>query len=76
MASDTEDNDGLSLGSVFQEPEGFLPPPKPPTFAEHRMLSGQTIKLRLVGDHPLYVSTIDFQYSRQAILNKSMTFID
>ncbi|KAI1918607.1 Protein N-terminal and lysine N-methyltransferase efm7 [Ophidiomyces ophidiicola] len=51
MAEDVED---LGLDAVFQEPEGFLPPPKPPTFAEHRMLSGETLRLRLVGDHPLY----------------------
>ncbi|EER24669.1 nicotinamide n-methyltransferase [Coccidioides posadasii str. Silveira] len=54
MSSNTEDNENFGLGAVFQEPEGFLPPPKPPTFAEHRMLSGETLSIRLVGDHPLY----------------------
>lgn len=49
-----EDSENFDLGGVFTEPEGYFPPPKPPTIAEHRMLSGQTLKVRLVGDHPLY----------------------
>lgn len=40
---------------IFQDPEGFYPPDKEPTFAEHHMLSGQIIRVRLVGSHPLYV---------------------
>ena len=46
--------DDLDVG-LFQDPEGFYPPEKQPTFAEHRMLSGQTVRVRLVGSHPLYV---------------------
>ncbi|PGH23082.1 hypothetical protein AJ80_02856 [Polytolypa hystricis UAMH7299] len=54
MASDTEGEANLEFSGIFQEPEGFLPPPKPATFTEHRMLSGTTLPVRHVGDHPLY----------------------
>jgi nicotinamide N-methyltransferase len=56
MASDGEEG-AQGFGDLFQDPEGFFQPDKPPTFAEHQMRSGQTLKLRLVGDHPLYVRT-------------------
>lgn len=58
MASDREDDalqDGLDAGGLFDVPEGFYPPEKEPTYAEHKMLSGQTVRVRLVGSHPLYV---------------------
>jgi hypothetical protein len=48
-------DDDLGTGDLFQDPEGFYPDEKQPTFAEHRMLSGQTVRVRLVGNHPLYV---------------------
>ena len=47
--------DDFDTGDLFQEPEGFYPEEKQPTFAEHLMLSGQTVRVRLVGSHPLYV---------------------
>lgn len=43
------------LGDMFADPEGYYPPEKEPTFAEHRMRSGHTVRVRLVGSHPLYV---------------------
>ncbi|KAF4313247.1 nicotinamide n-methyltransferase [Botryosphaeria dothidea] len=49
MASD--DEGGLDL---FQEPEGFYEPEKPPTYATHKMLSGEEIRVRLVGFNPLW----------------------
>ncbi|KAM5467616.1 Protein N-terminal and lysine N-methyltransferase efm7 [Microsporum ferrugineum] len=49
-----EDEATFDFGDVFKEPEGFLPPPKPPTFSEHRLLSGDILNIRLVGSHPLY----------------------
>lgn len=52
MASD--DEGGLDL---FQEPEGFYEPEKPPTYATHKMLSGEEIRVRLVGFNPLWVSS-------------------
>jgi nicotinamide N-methyltransferase len=58
MSSEREDDvlqDGLDAGGLFNDPEGFYPPEKEPTFAEHQMLSGQTVRVRLVGSHPLYV---------------------
>jgi nicotinamide N-methyltransferase len=42
-------------GNLFEDPEGYYPEDEPPTFAEHHMLSGQTVRVRLVGSHPLYV---------------------
>lgn len=58
MVSDREDDtlqDGLDAGGLFDVPEGYYPPEKEPTYAEHKMLSGQTVRVRLVGSHPLYV---------------------
>lgn len=45
----------FSTGDMFQDPEGFYPDAPPPSFAEHKMLSGKTVRVRLVGSHPLYV---------------------
>lgn len=47
--------DEIDVGDIFHDPEGYYPPEKEPTFAEHHMLSGQTVRVRLVGSHPLYV---------------------
>lgn len=61
MSSDSDD--ALEASSIFQEPEDFYPPESPPTFAQHTLLSGQTITLRLVGHNPLWVrktQTYDF----------------
>ncbi|KAL4974035.1 hypothetical protein BDW66DRAFT_92574 [Aspergillus desertorum] len=46
--------DDYDTGDMFKDPDGFYPPEKEPTFAEHKMLSGQIIRVRLVGSHPLY----------------------
>lgn len=55
MSHQDEDHDDHLDGAadLFQPPEGFYEE-KQPTFAEHQMLSGQTIRVRLVGSHPLY----------------------
>lgn len=45
----------LHTGDLFQDPDGFFEEEKQPTFAEHQMLSGQKVRVRLVGSHPLYV---------------------
>ena len=45
----------FSTGNLFQDPEGFYPDEPPPSFAEHQMLSGKMVRVRLVGSHPLYV---------------------
>lgn len=47
--------DDLATGDLFSDPEGFYPPPPEPHFSEHDMLSGQKVRVRLVGSHPLYV---------------------
>lgn len=44
-------------GTMFQEPAGYFPPEPVAKYIEHTLLSGQTIKLRLVGHNPLWVPT-------------------
>ncbi|CAG8940176.1 unnamed protein product [Penicillium salamii] len=46
--------DNFDSGDLFQDPDGYYPEDAAPTFAEHCMLSGQKVRVRLVGDHPLY----------------------
>jgi nicotinamide N-methyltransferase len=53
------EEDFAGFGDTFKDPEGFYPPEKEPTFAEHQMLTGQTVRVRLVGSHPLYVRTAE-----------------
>ncbi|KAJ5197785.1 uncharacterized protein N7498_006902 [Penicillium cinerascens] len=48
----------FSTGDLFQDPEGFYPDEPPPSFAEHQMLSGKTVRVRLVGSHPLYANLL------------------
>ncbi|OJD33276.1 nicotinamide n-methyltransferase [Diplodia corticola] len=50
MSSDDEAA-GLDL---FQEPEGYFQPEKPPTYATHKLESGEELKVRLVGFNPLW----------------------
>ncbi|CRG86125.1 Putative nicotinamide N-methyltransferase [Talaromyces islandicus] len=54
--AEEEKDDAFLDGAVdlFKAPDGFYPEEKQPTFAEHRMLSGDTVRVRLVGSHPLY----------------------
>lgn len=44
-------------GALFQEPAGYFPPEPAAKYVEHKLLSGQTIQLRLVGHNPLWVPT-------------------
>ena len=53
MASD--DDEDLAHSTIFQEPEGYFKPEKASTYAEYTMLSGQILRLRLVGHSPLWV---------------------
>ncbi|PCG95778.1 Nicotinamide N-methyltransferase, putative [Penicillium occitanis (nom. inval.)] len=52
--TDNHDDDELGAGNLFADPEGFYPEDAQPTFSSYQMLSGQTIRVRLVGSHPLY----------------------
>ena len=52
MASEDEDD---AIADIFQEPDGYFQPKEPPHFVEHTLLSGQTLRLRLVGSNPLWV---------------------
>ncbi|GAB7365585.1 hypothetical protein MBLNU230_g6656t1 [Neophaeotheca triangularis] len=51
--STSSDDQGADL-DIFQEPEGFREPEKQPTFAQHRMLDGRDLNVRLVGHNPLW----------------------
>ncbi|PWY87503.1 nicotinamide N-methyltransferase Nnt1 [Aspergillus heteromorphus CBS 117.55] len=46
--------DNFDTGAMFEDPDGFYEPEPEPSFADHHMLSGQTVRVRLVGSHPLY----------------------
>ena len=55
MIPDGEDEYDISSSDLFQEPKGYFQDEKPPTFAEHTLLSGEVLRLRLVGHNPLWV---------------------
>lgn len=40
---------------LFNEPDDYYPPERPVTFVEHKLHSGQQLRLRLVGHNPLWV---------------------
>ncbi|MCJ1366826.1 hypothetical protein MMC16_005956 [Acarospora aff. strigata] len=48
-----EDEESLDA-KLFKEPEGYYKPETPETYAEHTLLSGEALKLRLVGHNPLW----------------------
>ncbi|KAI9802667.1 MAG: hypothetical protein M1825_002689 [Sarcosagium campestre] len=56
MPRDNHSDDEEYLGSdaLFQEPDGFYQAEKVPTFATHRLQSGNELRLRLVGYNPLW----------------------
>ena len=48
------DDDGVSCGDLFKEPEGYYQKEKPPTFEQYTLITGETLQLRLVGHNPLW----------------------
>ncbi|KAI9835035.1 MAG: hypothetical protein M1819_002587 [Sarea resinae] len=55
MSDASDGEDGLAGGvRFFQEPEGYFEPAKPATFAEHQLISGKVVTVRLVGHNPLW----------------------
>ncbi|KEF55306.1 uncharacterized protein A1O9_08960 [Exophiala aquamarina CBS 119918] len=54
MAASSDDNDELPSLDLFQDPAGFYPPEKPPSFTTYLMKNGRHINLRLVGHSPLW----------------------
>jgi len=54
-SSESEDSENFGDTSLFQEPDGYFRPEEPPSFAEHTLLSGQRLQMRLVGHNPLWV---------------------
>jgi len=53
--SDHEDSADDDFG-LFKEPQGYYESEKPPTFVDYRLQNGQSLRLRLVGHNPLWVS--------------------
>ena len=62
MYSEDDSSEPLLPTYIFQEPEGYFQPEKPATFAEHTLLSGQVLRLRLVGFNPLWVQSHPLNY--------------
>ena len=49
-------SDDVDLNNaMFEEPNDYFEPEKPATYTEHTLLSGQILRLRLVGHNPLWV---------------------
>lgn len=51
----SSDEDDPLIGDMFQEPEGYREAERAATYTEYIMLSGQSLRLRLVGHNPLWV---------------------
>ena len=43
--------------SLFSEPDGYRQSSPPPKIVTHTLLSGRVLRLRLVGQNPLWVSS-------------------
>lgn len=52
----SSDEDEMLGGDIFREPDDYFQPEKPATYTERTLLSGQKLRLRLVGHNPLWVS--------------------
>ena len=52
MSDDDAQADTIDL---FQEPDDFYEPEKPPTFIQYTLSDGRQLELRLVGHSPLWV---------------------
>ena len=50
-----EDEELAGHSELFNVPDDYYLPEKPATFVEHRLQSGQDLRLRLVGHSPLWV---------------------
>ncbi|EFP86273.2 uncharacterized protein PGTG_12229 [Puccinia graminis f. sp. tritici CRL 75-36-700-3] len=52
--ADTEETDLAFPNDLFQEPTSFRPASPEPTIIEHTSSDGSSLKIRLVGAHPLW----------------------
>ncbi|ORY62670.1 nicotinamide N-methyltransferase [Pseudomassariella vexata] len=53
MDSDSDD-DNLNATGLFQEPEGYFPPPPEPTTQTYVLQTGESLTLHLIGHHNLW----------------------
>lgn len=53
-----DDSSTYEEPNLFQEPDGYYQEEKEPTFQKHRLRSGESMNLRLVGHNPLWVSIL------------------
>jgi len=51
-------DDGGEVGDLFQEPTDYYEEPKPATYFDHTFANGKSLKLRLVGQNPLWVCIV------------------
>lgn len=64
----SSDEEDVNNAALFQEPEGYFQPERPATYTEHTLLSGQTLRLRLVGHNPLWVRALPASGSTRSLL--------
>src|SRR5581483_11817681 len=56
------------IADIFQEPADFYQPEKEPTFASHKLRSGEEVQFRLVGHNPLWVRKYPYLNLSQLVL--------
>jgi hypothetical protein len=54
LRDESEEEEVLDT-ALFKEPDDYYRPPEPPTFTDYTLLSGEKLRLRLVGKNPLWV---------------------
>ena len=54
MAENSSDEEVVSTGDLFDVPSDFRQARKPYTFAEYSLRSGEILRVRLVGQNPLW----------------------
>lgn len=63
----SSDDEVVNTAALFQEPEGYFQAERPATYTEHTLLSGQTLRLRLVGHNPLWVRALPASGSTRSL---------
>jgi len=53
LRDESEEEEVLDT-ALFKEPDDYYRPPEPPTFTDYTLLSGEKLRLRLVGKNPLW----------------------
>ena len=67
-SDEREDSEDFADSALFQEPDGYFRPEKPPSFVEHTLLSGEKLYMRLVGHNSLWVRPACSMINQQLML--------